>query len=157
MKDKKEEKIPDGYKRYLRAISRQPDSVLVILRSHLLAEYYLDKIILLKLSRGDIIIENNFSFWQKLIVVKSLGVLPDYLIDSLKNLNKVRNDCSHVLEYKISERDIDRIGRPFTDEYLKLKSEHLDNIDTLLSYTIGLLSARLEGYIKKITNFEDNK
>jgi len=157
MENKKEKKISDSYKRYLRAVNRRPDSVLVILRSHLLAEYCLDRIILLKLPRGDIIIENNFSFWQKLILIKSLRVLPDYLIDSLKNLNKVRNDCAHALEYKISERDVDKIGRPFTDEYLELKSEHFDNIDTLLNYTIGLLTARLEEYIKKVTNFEGNK
>ena len=144
----------DGYERYQKVINRQPDSVLVILRSHLLVEYYLDKIIILKIPRGDIIIEGNFSFWQKLMIVKSLNILSSYLVDSLKNLNKIRNDCSHVLEYKISESDIDKIGRPFTSEYIKLKSERFSSIETLLNYTICLLTARLYGCVEKIVNLE---
>ena len=75
-----------------------------------------------------------------------------YLTDSLKNLNRIRNGCSHVLEYKVSESDIDKIGRPFTNEYIKLKSECFNNIETLLNYMIGLLVARLDGCVEKIAN-----
>lgn len=145
--EKEPEKKPDeGCIRYKKAIDRQPDSVIVVLRSHLLAEYYLDKIILAKLPRGDVIINKNLTFSQKITIVESLDFLSNYLLDSLKSLNTIRNNASHTLEYKVSEKDIDKIGIPFKNKYFELKSKYFNNIDSLLNVTLGLLLAVLDGW-----------
>ncbi len=158
MEEKKKDPNKSGYEKYRKAIDQlEFDPVAVILRSHLLVECYLDEAIMAKLSRGDIVIDKKLNFLQKLIIVEALDVFPNYLIASLKNLNRIRNGCSHVFDYKISEADIDKIGRPFTNEYLKIKLEHFDNTKTLLNWTTGLLTARLYGYVSRLVKEEQEK
>ncbi len=128
-----------GYEKFINAADLKHDEVTIVLRSHLLVEYYLDQIILLNIPRGDVLLDQKFSFIQKTYIVESLEVLPERLINSVKNLNSIRNRCSHDLDYKISEVDVDKIGMPFGKSYLEIKRDHFDSIKTLLHWTIGAL------------------
>ncbi len=76
----------------------------------------------------------------------ALDVVPKEIVDSLKNLNKVRNDCSHVMDYVISEKDVDRIGSPFGLEYIKLKRKFLAT-NALLRDTLMILISRFDGTV----------
>lgn len=159
MKNKKEESTISNkeavyeYKKFEKTVNPKSDGVTMILRSHLLAEHYLDQFIGSGIARGDFVIDNNFTFVQKLIIVKSLDVIPSYILDSLKNLNTVRNQCAHVINYQVSENDVDKIGRPFGHEYSEWKLKYLDNFKELLYRTLMLVIARLSGhtvrYIKR--------
>ena len=71
-----------------------------------MAEYYLDRIISLNLESGEKVIKNgNLSFKQKVTLVESMAFLPDSVIRSLKNLNKVRNSLAHELEAEIDKAE----------------------------------------------------
>ena len=152
MKNEKEESAISNkeseheYKKFIKTINPKSDGVTMILRSHLLAEHYLDQFIGSGIPRGDFIIDRNFTFVQKLIIVKSLDVIPSYILDSLKNLNTVRNQCAHVINYKISENDIDKIGRPFDNEYSEYKLKYLNNSKGLLYSVLMMAIARLSGH-----------
>lgn len=165
MKNKKEEstilnkEAEYEYKKFNKTVSHKSDSVTMILRSHLLAEHYLDQLIGSGIPRGDFVIDNNFTFIQKLIIVKSLDVIPSYILDSLKNLNTIRNQCVHVINYKVSENDIDKIGRTFGNEYSELKLKYLDNFKGLLYDILMWVIARLSGhtvrYVKRYLKEEE--
>lgn len=138
------------FKRFMSIVPINSDPVMMILRCHLLAEYYLDRIITTKISRGDIITDSRFQFFDKLMIVEALSVLRKDLVDSLKNLNSIRNSCSHVLEYKIVENDINKIGNPIGKTYVKLREEHKFDLKKLLHFTLLNIMAELTSFTQNI-------
>lgn len=134
---KKQDKIDKiGYDKFIKAAG-DGDSVSMVLRCHLLAEYYLDHLIISILPRGDILLDQKFSFIQKVFIVDALNILSRETIDSIKALNSIRNHCSHDIDYKITESDIDKIGRPYGKKYTKNKREHVHDLDELLHWTLA--------------------
>lgn len=142
-------KFTDGYTRFIKAANPSLDPVTTILRCHLLAEYYLDRLLIAALPRGDILteIDSRFMFSDKVKMVESLDIIVQKVIDSLKKLNVVRNVCSHEQEYKVLESDIDKIGAPFGIKYIKEKRKCSDERE-LLSQTMMLLIASLDGQVE---------
>jgi len=128
--------------RFMKIVSPSLDPVMLILRSHLFIEYYLRQFIIAGIPRGDIILDKNFTFMNNLTIVKSLDVIPAYLIHCFTNLNTIRNRCSHVLDYKISEDDIDLIGRPLGVYYLDIKDKYRDNQKEQLYTALIAITAR---------------
>ena len=75
-KTKKEVKInySDGFLKFTDVLKGHSKDVSIILRCHLLAEYFLDQIILVTLARGDLIItDGHLTFTNKLLLVKSFN------------------------------------------------------------------------------------
>lgn len=110
----------------------------------------MDKLLVAALSRGDILVDDDryrFMFSDKLFVVESLDILPKEIIDSLRKLNTLRNNCGHELDYKILEGDVDKIGRPFGLFYFKIKEKEPEK--ELLYHTLMLIIARLSGQVDK--------
>lgn len=150
MADKKQsESYSRGFEKFQKAMSGQHKDVAAILNCHLVAEYFLEQIIHAQIPRADVLLtEGRLTFSNKLLLVKSLDVIDDEVIASLKGLNKVRNLCSHELEYTITDANIDLIGRPYGKEYIEVRREHGNDI---LKYTLMKPIARLEGCLQRIT------
>lgn len=125
-----------------KAIKSQPKELVLILQAHLFAENFIDEIIRTLLKRGDILMDSNFTFYQKLLIIQALDILDARLIDVLKRLNKYRNKVSHELQYNLTERDVDLIGSPFGEYYMKCKKSYGD-INSRLRWVIYTLIARL--------------
>jgi hypothetical protein len=115
-----------------------------------LFEGFLEQIIIASIPRGDILITDaHLSFSTKLMIVRSLDDVSDYLCTSVKHLNTVRNRCSHSLDYVITDTDIDLIGRPFGSDYQEIKDEHEEDV---LRRILMAIVARLEGSYKFVLN-----
>ena len=137
------------YKDFTSVCRIEQDPELTILRVHLLVEYYLEKFITMGLDRGDkITSQGNFSFAQKIYIVEALNLVKDEIIQSIKNLNKVRNNCAHELHKAISASDVELIGRPFGKEFTKIRHEHRYDINEFLYQTLMILCASLSGSIE---------
>jgi hypothetical protein len=134
--DKELDKIDD-------AIKSQPEELILILQAHLFVENIIDEILCSILKRGDILTENNLSFYQKLLVIQASGIIESYLIDILKRLNNIRNKFSHQLQYHLSEKDIDSIGAPFGELYKKIKKSDSECPKVRLRWIIYSLIAHL--------------
>lgn len=141
-----------GMKDFFSALSGIDDSVLLLLRAHLISENLLERIIELELERGDrIIADGNYSYHQKLVLVHALDTVNDGIIQSLKNLNKVRNKCAHELAQHIGNAEIELIGSSLGKKFTEIKRQ-ANFVDSeilmgLLAYLCGFLSghiARLE-------------
>ncbi|MBB4133400.1 hypothetical protein [Xanthomonas sp. 3075] len=129
------------YEMYSGAMSE--DSVATILRFHLLTEYYLEQMIRLVLSRGDRIIDSgNYSYAQKLGIVEASDKIGDKLISSLRNLNKLRNKCSHELNHQITDSDLERVGSPLGKFWTQIKNEQTST-RAKLGHLCGTISAAL--------------
>jgi len=137
-----------GFQRFMKTAGPDLDPVFMILKSHLLAEYYIDQFIALGIPRGDIILNKGFSFSQKLTILESLNIAEKNIIDSLGALNRLRNRCTHDMDYKISESDIDKIGFLQGKSYFNDK-EYLgyDQKNLLHLTLIGIISP-LDGLLR---------
>ena len=150
-----EEAFTPGFKKFLKAMKGHSESVSKILRAHLLTEYFLDQIINDTLPKGYILTEESkFTFSNKLLIVKSLDIISNEVIVAIKNLNRVRNSCSHQMDYNISEADIDLIGRPFGKKYSTKKNnvnheEENDLLEVVLIYILAPLEASCDALISQ--------
>lgn len=138
-----------------RASSVDQDPVLTVLRVHLLTEYYLERVIQICLPRGDRVLDGgNFTYVQKLVLVSSFDVIQDKIIQCLKGLNKVRNQCAHGIDKQISMTEVDTIGRPLGKVCTEYRRKSGDSVPTFLhcivSYLCGFLASQ-------VTNLEDKK
>ena len=143
----------DGFKRFIKAADPKNDPVVMILKCHLLAEFHMDKLLVAGLPRGDVLVDddrNQIMFSNKLMIVSALNILSTEVIDSLKKLNTLRNNCSHEQDYEIVEGDVDKLGRPFGTIYLKLKKENPEKKDLLfrtLMKVIAQLDFEVDNYV----------
>jgi hypothetical protein len=143
-------------------INQQSDDLVLILRVHLLIEHYIEEIIRLSVKRSDYIIDDGrVTFYHKLCFLQSLDVIPENYIASILKLNKIRNNYSHELNYKISERDIDLIGIPLGEQYndIKLKPHKIklvsedrtkvikEEVNLRLTLVLTALLGVMDGYI----------
>lgn len=151
-----DEKKPDPVKNqeyvlFQRASTPEQDPVLTILRVHLLSEYYLERLIHIRLPRGDTLLDNgNLSYSQKLTVVSALDVLNDRTLQCLKGLNKVRNECAHGIDKTISMTDVESIGRPLGKLYTKYKRESGNSVPEFLHCIFGYLTGHLAGQVTTV-------
>ena len=151
MKKKIRSKKEDtGFTRFIKVVNPKLDPILMVLKALLLAEYYIDQIISLEIPRGDILLDNNFTFSQKLIIVKALNIMDNGLWDSINALNKLRNRGAHDMEYKISETDIDKIGFPQGKAYTELKEKQTLDKKSLLHLTLISTVSPLDGIFRQI-------
>lgn len=137
----------EGFVKFQKAMKGHSTDVSKILNTHLLVEYFLEQIIISCIKRGDILItEGHLNFSTKLLLIKSFDIVSDDLCASIKQLNTVRNRCSHSIDYVISEADIDLIGRPLPS-YQHDKREHPADP---LKYVLMTIVARLEAQYETI-------
>jgi len=134
------------FENFHRAIGSENDPIMLVLRAHLFSEHLLERLINFRLPRGDKLVENgNLTYHQKLVLIESLDCVPDAIASSLRNLNKLRNQCAHELHKKISEADITKIGSPIGKNYTLFKREaNFDNVELLrkiIGYIAGYLTA----------------
>ena len=147
-KSTKKEEIHPEWIAYEKVIE-SADPVLMILHLHLLTEHYLERIISLLVTRADKILQKgNLTYYQKVILAESLlDADVDRLFQSLKNLNKIRNKCSHELHHKVIMSDIELIGRPFGKDFSIARKDHINNEIDLLIKVLALISSTIVGTI----------
>ena len=134
------------FEKFQSAIGSESDPTMLVLRAHLFSENLLERLINFKLPRGDKVIENgSLSYHQKLLLVESLDCIPDSIVSSLRNLNKLRNQCAHELNKKIADGDVTRIGSPLGKEFTRLKRQSKFDDAILLQLVINYVCGFLTG------------
>ncbi len=133
---------------------------MLVLRAHLFAENLLERIIQLRLPRGDKVIESaSFTFAQKLVLVDALQAISDAVSSSLRNLNKLRNQCAHDLSKKIADADVTRVGSPLGKEFSEIRRDHgyqsIDVLRGVIGFVCGYLTA--ECTIAENTHIQESK
>lgn len=134
------------FDRYHSALGTETDPVMMVLRGHLYSENLLERLIIIKLPRGDKVVESgNLTYHQKLILVEAFACVSDAITSSLRNLNKLRNQCAHDLQKRIADSDITRVGSALGKTYTKFKRDaNFDDamlLRRIIDYLIGYLTA----------------
>jgi len=124
-------------------LDRKNDLELILLKGHLL----LEKVIETVLERNNIQSYKNFSFYKKILTLEKIefneNEKKEFIIKSLKNLNKMRNALAHEFSYRIdndifelwSENVLKKLkGTKFTKYTYRTKKVH-----SFSSLTINIL------------------
>lgn len=133
------------FQAFQKAIGSETDPTMLILRAHLFSESLLERLIPLKLRRGDKVIDNgSFTFAQKLVLAEAIDCLDDSITSSLRNLNKVRNQCAHELGRTITGADVTRIGSPVGKYFTKLQRDNnyepVSTLRAIVGYVCGYVT-----------------
>lgn len=135
------------------ATGTEDDPTMLVIRTHLFSESLLERLITFYLPCGYKIIEGgNLSFHQKLSLVASFDYLPDSIVSTLKNLNKLRNECAHELNKKITATDVTRLGSPLGKRFTQIKREAKYEEKVVLRNIIAFICGILTGHCHKLEN-----
>lgn len=123
-------------------LAESNDSDILIIKAHLICEYYLNQILILKglCEAKDI---NNMTFSEKnQKALSKTDKMESETYESLRALNRLRNRVGHELEYVISESDVDSLGLLKGKEYVLRKYDFESNEellrDTLIAITVDV-------------------
>lgn len=138
------------FEKFKLAIGEETDPTMLVLRGHLFSENLLERLIRLKLPRGDIVVDAaSFSYAQKLLIVEAVEVVPDSIAASLRALNKLRNQCAHDLGRAVMDTDVVRIGSPlgkrFTAFHRGNKYDPISTLRSVVDYVVGYITGVCHG------------
>jgi hypothetical protein len=122
------------------ALNTTTDIVLPLLKFHLFAEHILERIICERLPRADRFLDQRVNFAQKLALVSSFDTIKDASVQAMRQVNALRNECSHVRCKQISQEDVDRIGQSLGSDYRKIKHRHGHDLRLLLIFTLAKIA-----------------
>jgi hypothetical protein len=108
------DKVIDDFSKQL---SLEKDLSIILLKGHLLIEYYLNYLIILTHDQEKRV--DNLSFYEKIEILENDKCIKTRnIIPCLRQLNNVRNNLSHELNYIVSESEIDSIGFLLGKKYI---------------------------------------
>lgn len=83
------------------------DHIAIVLKSHLLIEYLLDKIVKHKLERDP----DKLMFANKLKLLHKKDLIPDYIFRNIGKINCLRNKLVHELNYELRASEMEIIDK----------------------------------------------
>lgn len=76
-----------------------------LLQAHLYYDHVITQVLLDELANPDAINTSRMSFYQKLQLIRALGLLPAEMLSCVEFINGLRNKIAHDLSFEISEKD----------------------------------------------------
>jgi|GEM_PF-2013463 len=131
---------------------------MLILKSHLLAEYYLNDLVLINFQYSyKKLSDPYYGFKRKIDDLRSKKIFDDWEYRSLSVLNSIRNNMSHTLHYSIGKSDIDNLGQIIHNQnnfdYVLIKNKSKDNKELLINILVRIIVIPH----KKIANYLSDK
>ncbi len=137
-------------------LPRESPSDVLIIKSHLICEYYINQILILKdiCSAKQI---NKLTFYDKLQKSFNLDDKDQRkMFERIERLNKLRNKVGHELEYILSESDVDNLGYIVGKEYI-LEKYDFETLSDLLRNTLLLLVIDLSFFVYEAVMLENRQ
>ncbi|ELB2259679.1 hypothetical protein QNZ79_004600 [Vibrio parahaemolyticus] len=127
----------------------EAEPIMVVLRTHLFIESMLEEIISNKIKKSEKLLgTSSFTFHHKLLLVEGFDILPDNIVSSISQLNKLRNQCAHNLNVDITFDQIVKLGSPLGKRFTDVRKEHGDHVlvclFTITTYLTGYLAGHCE-------------
>ena len=106
-----------------------------LLRFHLLAERVMGRLFEATFPRPDHLRKVRLNFAQKIALAAALGSIPDSVVEGMRRVNSLRNQCAHVHGHRITREDIEAIG-PLDARYAASLEVSPDNLRELMTLTL---------------------
>lgn len=142
----------DDSREFEKLISNIKDIELLVLKIHLHIEKSFDLIILYKLEGSNKLVEKaKFSFFQKYLIVEAIGIVEEKAMQSVHQLNKLRNSLSHKIDYEVSIEDITKVGSPLGKSFASYKRKHNNDDRAVLTSILCGIAGEVRGSQLKYT------
>lgn len=89
---------------------------LQLLHGHLAIEHVISAFLVQKLDVPEAISFERWSFRNKLDLLYSLGGMPEFLFQTIKGINKLRNEASHKFGFRLNKSHIDILMKSLPTE-----------------------------------------
>lgn len=137
-------------------LSEEKPSDVLIIKSHLICEYYINQVLIVKDSCTAKEI-TNLSFYDKVNKAFDTKNSEEKILhDKMTGLNKLRNKVGHELEYVLSESDVDTLGYITGKEYVFNKYDYPE-IDGLLRNTLTMIVINVSMFLFELISIEKRK
>jgi hypothetical protein len=138
-------------------VEGENNDLTVVLRSHLIIEYYLDLYIPLANPGVENWNQLRLNFSKKLDIANNKRTSIGLIYPAIKSLNKMRNKYAHNLRYEPIENDFEPI-KQFTNMWYAAggKKTPIDFQHLIQEFTLTA-AAFINGYINGIKNHTPNK
>lgn len=144
----------DGFEKSLEDV---PDSLSVLLRTHLFIKQGLERIIRARLPKPEKFLKNGrFTFNQKLLLVECLEIFDEKTVQSIRKLNAIRNDCAHQLEARISRKVIEELANTQRPWFTEVKRQNPDDHDEWLGRLLPRLAGMVGGFVLTVDHEPNN-
>lgn len=94
--------------------NHETDEMAIILKSHLMVEYYIDKYLIVSYPTITHWEDMRLTFTQKLEMCRYEGSMVGFYYKGIKELNTIRNRFAHKVSYKMKPNDYKEIQRTTT-------------------------------------------
>lgn len=144
---------------YFQHVPSTDDEIVTILKSHLLIEEQLRKLIHIELVKPEALSDSRLTFHQILSIAEYLHWYKgsEWLWTSIKKINKIRNTLSHELEPKNLKKEIKTLIKLIENECSQRVKKELKNLsNTKLTITIGLVYSYISAYLEACINTKAN-
>ncbi len=146
--DKMKEELTSFNQEYRDFIEGENKNLSVVLRSHLIIEYYMDRYIALAIPEVEDWKKLRLTFIKKLEIINNKRTTFGMLYPGVKALNKIRNKYAHNLNYKPKESDYKPISN-FIQIWFSAAGKNLPSDFSQLIQEFALWTA---GYLDVLSN-----
>ena len=101
--------IQENLQKYFVKLSSVKEPIILVLTIHLYTEFWINKLIELRSPNPKEILDRNYVFAIKLMLVYNMGLIPEQLYLNIKKLNTLRNKYAHNLDYDFTKSDLNYI------------------------------------------------
>lgn len=123
------------------AIANINDPISALLKTHLLIEQGLERIIRAKLTQpNQLLSKGKLTFKQKLLLVNAMGIVTDKSYESVKILNDIRNDCAHKLSTELDSIVVEKLGNTLRPWFTSIKKVNLEQPNLWLGHILPRLA-----------------
>jgi hypothetical protein len=139
-----EEELKQFKEHVAKAGNASGDQRLAVLLTHLYTEHLLERYLIAKLPNGERLVKgDSLMYRRKLDFAAGFGELNHQLIDSLGQLNELRNNCAHKFKYTIDLAKVEKLGRTLGRDYSQFKDKYPNDEHGWLGATLPKIAERL--------------
>lgn len=145
---------------YFDNVPMNDDEAVTILKSHLLIEEQLIKLVNIELKKPEALKRSRLTFHQLACIAEAMHWYDkdDWVWISVRKLNKIRNSLSHELKPKNLEIHIADFHRLIEKHCsIQVKDKLKEPTKNRLTMTIGLLYSYISAYLEACINTEAQK
>lgn len=159
--EKPKEKVESDVAKHIRVLrgkidkflSKEKPSDVLIIKSHLICEYYINQILIVKNSCTAKEL-TNITFYDKVNRAFDAKKTDEKIFhDKMIGLNKLRNKVGHELEYVLSESDVDALGYITGKDYVFEKYDYSET-DDLLRNTLTMIVVEVSMFLFQLISKE---
>ncbi|HEY4761154.1 MAG TPA: hypothetical protein VIH42_11290 [Thermoguttaceae bacterium] len=110
---------------YIARLRHHEDELGLVIKGHLFVEFVINQIVLKRCKSPKSILDDHraYPFSVKLQIIYSMGLIPAYIYQNIRKINRIRNELAHNLEINTNKIDFTFVGKEGGEIPLKEKTK----------------------------------